>query len=88
MTAIVITKIQQEVVRNDRKELMAVAAWDESAQSNKVFCCDSLLGLGGLRLRDYLSESERISQEVQDEGGPVNKGILQKFQENDLTSKV
>lgn len=89
MTAVVITKIQQEVVEVERKEELAVVIWNTEDRSKDVFCCDSLLGLGGLRLRDHLSEVEGIPQIFEGESDPIGEGLLQKFNDkNDPISEV
>lgn len=75
--AVVVTKIQEEVVTVAKKERLSLATWNGPLRSDNVLCCDSLLGLGGLQLRGYLRP----------EGQDID--ILKKFQDkSDLTSEV
>lgn len=77
ISAVVVTKIQEEVVEDDEKERLSEATWKDPHRLDNVLCCDSLLGLGGLQLRGYLRP------------GGQDIDILKKFQDkSDPTSEV
>jgi len=72
ISAVVVTKIQTKTVRVSRKEQLSLATWGCTDRSKNVLCCDSLFGLGGLRLRDYLSKDLDIPKRFQDMSDPTS----------------
>ena len=66
ITAVVVTKIQQAEVDVAQKEEASLAMWKTTSRSKDVYCCDSLLGLGGLWLRDYISEDKDVPEIYRD----------------------
>jgi len=73
ISVVVVTKIQELRVSNDMRDELANATWERDDRSNDVLCCDSLLGLGGLQLRNCLSEGQDILKKVQDKNDPISE---------------
>src|SRR5882757_5991015 len=65
ITAVIVTKIEQGEVNVSKKEEVSLAMWKNTNHAEHVYACDSLLGLGGLWLRDYISEEKNIPEKYQ-----------------------
>ena len=74
VSVVVVTKIKQANVRDERKRQLALVALGSTDRSGDILPCDSLLGLGGLRLRDYLAEERLdIPTRFEDKADPVSQ---------------
>jgi hypothetical protein len=73
ISAVVVTKIKQKRVQVDLKEDLSLTTWGRVDRVKDVLCCDSLLGLGGLRLRDYLAKGQDIPTRFQDRSDPISE---------------
>ena len=73
VSVVVVTKIQQENVHVQQKRRFAQVALGSRERSKDILPCDSLLGLGGLRLRDYLDERVDIPTRFKDKEDPISE---------------
>jgi len=75
ISAVVVTKLQNKVVDVRTKEALSQATWGLKDHSEHVLCCDSLLGLGGLRLRNHLSGGKDVDipKKFGDSSDPTSK---------------
>ena len=73
ISTVVVTKIQNSVVNDSRKDKLSLAAWGCTDRSKDVLCCDSLFGLGVLLLRDHLSKDLDIPTRFRDTSDPTSE---------------
>jgi hypothetical protein len=73
ISSIVITKLKTWEVKHKQKEQLSLVTWGCTERSKDVICCDSLFGLGGLRLLDHVRNDQDIAKKFRDKSDPTSE---------------